>query len=67
VREILDKGTSSEIKGRTEQLMQSRMKVFEKVHKKKNEQGPSSGAQGGSKGENKSDTTDAEYEDNSKK
>jgi len=67
VREILDKGTSSEIKGRTEQLMQSRMKVFEKVHKKKNEQGPSSGAQGDSKGENKSDTTDAEYEDNSKK
>jgi len=66
VREILEKGTSSEIKGRTEQLMQSRMKVFEKVHKKKNEQGPA-GSQGGSKGENKSDTTDAEYEDNSKK
>jgi len=56
VREVLDKGIASEIKGRTEQLMQARMKVFEKVHKKKNEQGPA-GGQGGSKEENKSDTT----------
>jgi len=30
IREILDKGPPSEIKSRTEQLMQTRMKVFEK-------------------------------------
>jgi len=67
VREVIDKGPASEIKTRTEQLMQTRMKIFEKVYKKKMEQQSRAGAQSGTKGENKSNTTDAEYEDNSKK